>query len=181
MNELWKIVQHYLDDTGAREAALARKMGMSPQGLNQWKKPLKTLPARKYLEALADQTRTPYRVVLQAAIESSPYALDKSEPLTQKNQPTAVDASQDDYILAARKGETQERRADDLKATSKTTPRTKVLSSALDRIPTLSLSVGYLTLPTWPTTTHGDTSGTNTQTSPSNSLTAAVKPDAWAG
>ncbi|MES9513620.1 hypothetical protein ACIQYW_16245 [Rhodococcus erythropolis] len=110
MNELWKIVQHYLDDTGAREAALARKMGMSPQGLNQWKKPLKTLPARKYLEALADQTRTPYRVVLQAAIESSPYALDKSEPLTQKNQPTAVDASQDDYILAARKGETQERR-----------------------------------------------------------------------
>lgn len=34
----------------------------------------------------------------------------KDETLTTANQPTAVDASQDDYILAARKGETQERR-----------------------------------------------------------------------
>lgn len=109
MNELWKIVQKYLDDTGAREAALARKMGMSPQGLNQWKKPLKTLPARKYLEALADQTRTPYRVVLQAAIESSPYATDKPAPLTSENQPAEDDRKQKDYIMAARPGKTRER------------------------------------------------------------------------
>lgn len=34
----------------------------------------------------------------------------KDETLTTTNQPTVVDASQDDYILAARKGETQERR-----------------------------------------------------------------------
>jgi hypothetical protein len=111
MNELWKIVQKYLDDTGAREAALARKMGMSPQGLNQWKKPLKTLPVRKYLEALADQTRTPYAVVLQAAINSSPYALDNPDTLTSVDQPAEVDEKQSDYDLVSyRRGESEERR-----------------------------------------------------------------------
>lgn len=34
----------------------------------------------------------------------------KPEDETSQNQPSAIDSSQDDYVLAARKGETQERR-----------------------------------------------------------------------
>lgn len=74
VKQLWEIVQAHLDKYGVREAAFAKKLGMSPQTLNSWKnRGVKALPARRHLEALARETGTPYSVVLDAALRQIAY------------------------------------------------------------------------------------------------------------
>jgi transcriptional regulator with XRE-family HTH domain len=69
MQHVWSIVQRYMDDTGAKEAAVARKMGLSEQALNTWKLGrLKRIPRSSDLVRLADATNARYRDVLDAAL-----------------------------------------------------------------------------------------------------------------
>lgn len=74
MADLWGIVQRHLDAYGVRAAALARRMGTSPQTLDSWKhRGVRALPRRHLLEALARETRTPYGDVLIAALRDAGY------------------------------------------------------------------------------------------------------------
>jgi transcriptional regulator with XRE-family HTH domain len=74
MSYLWDIAQAHLDAYGVRAAALARRMGTAPQTLDSWKnRGVRSLPTRDLLEALARETRTPYRVVLDAALRDIDY------------------------------------------------------------------------------------------------------------
>lgn len=74
MGYLWDIAQAHLDAYGVRAAALARRMGTSPQTLDSWKnRGVRSLPSRELLEALAKETRTPYPVVLEAALRDTDY------------------------------------------------------------------------------------------------------------
>lgn len=74
MGELYEIAQRHMDAYGVRAAALARRMQMPPQTLNAWKiRGVKALPAKPHLEALANETRTPYGDVLLAALRDAGY------------------------------------------------------------------------------------------------------------
>lgn len=77
MSRLWAIIQTHLDEYQVREAAFARRMGTSPQTLNSWKiRGLRKLPERWLLEAVARETRTPYRDVLAAVLADIGYGAD---------------------------------------------------------------------------------------------------------
>jgi transcriptional regulator with XRE-family HTH domain len=74
MSNLYDIAQRHLDAYGVRAAALAKRMGTSPQTLDSWKnRGLKTLPSRRLLEALARETGTPYGDVLTAVLRDIDY------------------------------------------------------------------------------------------------------------
>lgn len=89
MSKLWDLIQTHIDDTGVREAELARRMGSSPQTLNSWKnRGLKALPERRLLQAVGEQTRTPYETVLDAALFDIGYSSE-----TGNGQPTNVIAA----------------------------------------------------------------------------------------
>jgi len=74
MGYLYDIAQRHLDAYSVRAAALAKRMGSSPQTLDSWKhRGLKQLPEKWLLEALARETRTPYGVVLIAVLRDTDY------------------------------------------------------------------------------------------------------------
>src|SRR5690242_16868298 len=63
MGHLWALIQEYLDRQGGMsQAALARKMGTSPQTLGSWKK-RGSRPEPEALRALAVAIEQPYEVV----------------------------------------------------------------------------------------------------------------------
>jgi transcriptional regulator with XRE-family HTH domain len=69
MGHLWALIQEYLDRQGGMsQAALARKMGTSPQTLGSWKK-RGSRPEPDALRALAVAIEQPYEVV-HAALEA---------------------------------------------------------------------------------------------------------------
>lgn len=81
MGYLWAIAQRHMDEYGVRSAALARRMGTAPQTLDSWKnRGVRSLPTRELLEALARETRTPYAVVLKAALQDIDYLPKESDP-----------------------------------------------------------------------------------------------------
>lgn len=72
--ELWSIIQAHLDRYGVYEAVFARRMGTKPQTINTWKNlGVKRLPERRLLEGVARETRTPYELVLRAALVDAGY------------------------------------------------------------------------------------------------------------
>lgn len=74
MSHLYDIAQRHLDAYGVRAAALARRMGTSPQTLDSWKnRGLKELPDKWLLQALARETGTPYGDVLTAVLRDIDY------------------------------------------------------------------------------------------------------------
>ncbi|QIN93633.1 immunity repressor [Gordonia phage DumpsterDude] len=71
---LWSLIQAHLDEYGVTDAEFARRMGVSPQTLNSWKKRgVRQLPARDKLEAVAELTRNTYAHVLDAALVDAGY------------------------------------------------------------------------------------------------------------
>lgn len=74
VSHLWAIIQAHLDEYGVREAAFARRVKESPQTLNSRKlRGFRELPKQEFLEAVARETRTPYRVVLDAVLRDIGY------------------------------------------------------------------------------------------------------------
>lgn len=79
MRELIGIVQAHMDQYGVSEAEIARRIGATPQTVNQWRNgELKQLPRQKYLQSLAELTKTDYVTVLSAALVDANYI---TEPL----------------------------------------------------------------------------------------------------
>lgn len=71
MSKLWALVQVYLDSQGGMSArALARKTGVSPQTLDQWKT---SRPEPGNLRRLARAIDTPYDVLLAAVMADQGY------------------------------------------------------------------------------------------------------------
>lgn len=71
---LWSLIQAHLDEYGVTDAEFARRMGVSPQTLNSWKKRgVRQLPTRDKLESVAELTRNTYTHVLDAALVDAGY------------------------------------------------------------------------------------------------------------
>lgn len=71
---LWSLIQAHLDEYGVTDAEFARRMGVSPQTLNSWKKRgVRQLPSRDKLESVAELTRNTYSHVLDAALVDAGY------------------------------------------------------------------------------------------------------------
>ncbi|QFG13473.1 immunity repressor [Gordonia phage Powerball] len=71
---LWSLIQAHLDEYGVTDAEFARRMGVSPQTLNSWKKRgVRQLPSRDKLESVAELTRNTYAHVLDAALVDAGY------------------------------------------------------------------------------------------------------------
>ena len=80
MGKLYDVAQRHMDEYGVRAAALARRMGTSPQTLDGWKhRGLRRLPEKWLLVALARETRTPYVDVLDAALHDIAYLPEESD------------------------------------------------------------------------------------------------------
>ncbi|TPW95741.1 helix-turn-helix domain-containing protein [Mycolicibacterium fortuitum] len=89
MRELIRIVQAHMDEYGVSEAEVARRIGATPQTVNQWRNgELKQLPRQKYLQALAELTRTDYVTVLSAALVDANYI---TEPLARSYVVGSID------------------------------------------------------------------------------------------
>lgn len=82
MGYLWDLIQSHLDTFGVRDAAFARRLGVSPQTLNSMKKRgLKRLPERALLDAIASAIGKPYGMVLDAALIDTGYLDDARVPV----------------------------------------------------------------------------------------------------
>lgn len=98
MGELYGIIQRHLDRYGVREAALARLMGTSSQTVNSWKtRGVRQLPTRPLLEAVARETRTPYEVVLRAALLDTGYLQAEVTPESADAEQPAPAPAQEDF------------------------------------------------------------------------------------
>lgn len=74
MGRLWDIVQRHIDEAPypPSERTIARKLGVSPTTLGNWRDP-KKLPSRENLEAIAALAGVRYSVVLDAALYDTGY------------------------------------------------------------------------------------------------------------
>lgn len=98
MSELRRLIQAHLDEYGVTRSEFARRSGTKPQTVqNWWDKPT-TLPSRRHLEGVAAVLRTPYLVVLTAALVDAGYLDSMDAGIAELA--AAVDLA--DYGLAAR-------------------------------------------------------------------------------
>lgn len=102
MPRLKAIVDAYRDEHGSPEGWVAEQMGLDRRGLwAWWNRGLAQMPSAELLHALATATRTPYRTVLDAALEDFGYlpestaaerrpglVLGEGEPLSPHNGPS---------------------------------------------------------------------------------------------
>jgi hypothetical protein len=74
MSHLWGIVQAHHDRYGPSISEIARRMDVGSQTLFNWRdRPLRELPSRRVLIALASVTGVSYRDVLRAALLDTGY------------------------------------------------------------------------------------------------------------
>ncbi|WP_193560257.1 hypothetical protein [Tsukamurella sputi] len=87
VSELWSLIQSHLDQYGVTDAEFARRMGVSPQTLNSWKKRgVRKLPDRDKLESVSELTRNTYAHVLDAALVDSGYKDELRDELVEIGQ-----------------------------------------------------------------------------------------------
>lgn len=95
MGKLWDIVQDHIDSSPypPSERQVAKKLGMSPTGLANWRYP-RGLPAAENLRALARLAGVPYSTVLEAALADTGYteAHDGQPPMTQAGASPAAES-----------------------------------------------------------------------------------------
>lgn len=73
---LMALVQGHLDRYGVRRAEFARRVGVSPQAIQNWIDRPTTLPRPEHLRSLAEQLDMPYHRVLDAALTDAGYRAD---------------------------------------------------------------------------------------------------------
>lgn len=67
------LIEAYMEETGARAAQVAYRAHVSPQAISKWRGGLKKLPDVAHLAGIARATKTPYPVVLEAALRDTGY------------------------------------------------------------------------------------------------------------
>ena len=108
---LWQIIQEHLDAYGVREAEFARRIGTSPQTVNSWKKRgVRSLPDKALLVGVSEVTRRPYDEVLTAVLFDISYLPKENDRgnTTPTTRAEVSSAHQNDYGLAARRGDLEE-------------------------------------------------------------------------
>lgn len=73
MTELMRLIQAHIDRYGVTRATVARRAGMSPQTVQNWRDEIKALPEVKHLRGIAEVIGVPYPVVLDAALADAGY------------------------------------------------------------------------------------------------------------
>lgn len=73
MTELMRLIQAHIDRYGVTRATVARRAGMSPQTVQNWRDEIRALPDAHHLRAIAAVIGVPYIVVLDAALTDCGY------------------------------------------------------------------------------------------------------------
>jgi transcriptional regulator with XRE-family HTH domain len=73
MTELMRLIQAHIDRYGVTRATVARRAGMSPQTVQNWRDEIRALPDAQHLRAIAEVIGVPYTVVLDAALTDCGY------------------------------------------------------------------------------------------------------------
>lgn len=94
MGMLWDIIQHHIDTAPYPPSInqLARKLGVAPNTLANWRDSLQRLPARENLEAIAALVGVRYSVVLDAALYDAGYHESASVTQLRRRPVTTVEA-----------------------------------------------------------------------------------------
>lgn len=71
--ELMRLIQAHIDRYGVTRATVARRAGMSPQTVHNWRDEIKALPDAAHLRGIAEVIGQPYTVVLDAALTDAGY------------------------------------------------------------------------------------------------------------
>lgn len=94
MTELMRLIQAHIDRYGVTRATVARRAGMSPQTVHNWRDEIKALPDADHLRGIAEVIGVPYIVVLDAALSDAGYrdsSIDTADMLEARMR-RAVDA-----------------------------------------------------------------------------------------
>lgn len=73
MSELMRLIQSHLDRYGVTRATFAKRIGTTPQTVQNWKTRSTTMPKPEVLKGVATETKIPYLIVLDAALVDAGY------------------------------------------------------------------------------------------------------------
>lgn len=73
MSELMRLIQSHLDRYGVTRATFAKRVGTTPQTVQNWKTRSTTMPKPEHLKGVARETGLPYLIVLDAALMDAGY------------------------------------------------------------------------------------------------------------
>lgn len=73
MSELMRLIQSHLDRYGVTRATFAKRVGTTPQTVQNWKSRSTTMPRPEHLKGVAKETGIPYLIVLDAALMDAGY------------------------------------------------------------------------------------------------------------
>lgn len=73
MSELMRLIQSHLDRYGVTRATFAKRIGTTPQTVQNWKTRSTTMPKADVLKGVAKETKVPYLIVLDAALKDAGY------------------------------------------------------------------------------------------------------------
>lgn len=68
-----RLIQSHLDRYGVTRATFAKRIGTTPQTVQNWKTRSTTMPKPEVLKGVADETKVPYLIVLDAALKDAGY------------------------------------------------------------------------------------------------------------
>lgn len=72
--DFWELIRNHCDETGATEAWIMRRAGLSTKTFTAWRvRGIPTLPKQSQILGLAEALRRPYDDVLQAILVSTGY------------------------------------------------------------------------------------------------------------
>ncbi|ORA25209.1 hypothetical protein [Mycobacterium aquaticum] len=73
MSELMRLIQSHLDRYGVTRATFAKRIGTTPQTVQNWKTRSTTMPKAEHLLGIANETGIPYLAVVDAALMDAGY------------------------------------------------------------------------------------------------------------
>lgn len=73
MSELMRLIQSHLDRYGVTRATFAKRVGTTPQTVQNWKSRSTTMPRAEHLAGIARETGIPYLAVVDAALIDAGY------------------------------------------------------------------------------------------------------------
>ncbi len=73
MTRLMRLIRAHLDRYGVTQAEFARRVGTSPQTVQNWRDEIRALPDAKHLHGVAEVIGVPYVLVLEAVLTDAGY------------------------------------------------------------------------------------------------------------